>query len=262
MFKYFFSCLFFLPLCLLGQEQFQLTAPILKYPSIFFSQKTYVSMEFAYPNTEIHFTNNHKNPTLTDPIYKKPILIQNNFTTIQAKVFGNGFMPSDIAAVTLIKDGKKILKTEHTTPHPKYAAAGHMALFDLKGGSINIGSNTWLGYDCDTVKIALTLTKPETVNALLFNFLQHENAWIFLPDEISIQWYNPQLNAYQFFGKLSIESVVQAVGAHCKYKLVNTKRKVLTDKFLIHILVKKQIPDWHPAKGSHAWMFIDEIKVY
>jgi hypothetical protein len=28
------------------------------------------------------------------------------------------------------------------------------------------------------------------------------------------------------------------------------------------LLPLKIIPAWHPAKGNHAWLFIDEIKVY
>jgi hypothetical protein len=44
--------------------------------------------------------------------------------------------------------------------------------------------------------------------------------------------------------------------------MVNAMNNVITNKLLINIIVKKKIPDWHPAKGSHAWMFIDEIKVY
>jgi hypothetical protein len=256
------SVILLFPCGLFAQDSLQLTPPIIKYQSIFFSKKTQVELAFAYPNTTIHYTLNQEAPTIADPTYKKPIWVRDNLTTIKAKVFGNGYIASDIATATFIKEGKKISMIHQTEPHPKYAAAGPLALFDLKGGNVDIGTNTWLGYNCDTVKIQLSLSKSERVGKLLFNFLQNENAWIFLPEEISIQWYNQQLNTYQFFGKESIESKAQVNGANCNFKMVNAMNKVITDKFLINIVVKKKIPDWHPAKGSHAWMFIDEIKVY
>jgi hypothetical protein len=195
------SVILLFPCGLFAQDSLQLTPPIIKYNSIFFSKQTRVELAFAYPNTAIHYTLNQEEPTIADPIYKKPIRIQKNLTTLKAKVFGNPFLPSETVTATFIKDGKKISMIHRTEPHPKYAAAGPLALFDLKGGNVDVGTNTWLGYNCDTVKIELTIAKSQRVESLLFNFLQHENAWVFLPEEISIQWYNQQLNTYQFFGK-------------------------------------------------------------
>lgn len=262
MLKLISSVILLLPCCLFAQDSLQLTPPLIKYHSIFFLKKARVELAFAHPNTNIHYRLDQKEPSITDPVYQKPIWIRNNLTTIKAKVFGKGYAASDLATATFIKAGKKISMIHQTEPNPKYAAAGSLALFDLKGGNVDIGTNTWLGYNCDTVKIQLLLSKSERVGKLLFNFLQNESAWIFLPEEISIQWYNQQLNTYQFFGKELIESKAHVNGANCIFKMVSAMNNVITDKFLIDIVVKKQIPNWHPAKGSHAWMFIDEIKVY
>ncbi|HQS24815.1 MAG: hypothetical protein B7Y11_06800 [Sphingobacteriia bacterium 24-36-13] len=256
------SVILLFPCGLFAQDSLQLTPPIIKYHSIFFSKKIRVELAFAYPNTAIHYTLNQEAPTIADPVYKKPIWIRNNLTNIKAKVFGNGYVASEITTATFIQAGKKIESIVQTPPNPKYVGSGSNTLIDLKGGNTAIGASTWLGYNCDTVTLQLTLAKPQLISELLFNFLQNENAWIFLPEEISIQWYNQQLNAYQFFGKESIESKAQVNGANCNFKMVNAMNKVITNKFLINIVVKKTIPDWHPAKGSHAWMFIDEIKVY
>ncbi len=251
-----------LPCSLFAQDSLQLTPPILKYPSIFFSNKTYLAMEFAYPNTAIHYTLNQKEPTIVDPIYKKPIRIQNNLTTIKAKVFGDPFIPSETASATFIQEGKKIESIVHTPPNPKYVGSGSNTLIDLKGGNTAIGAATWLGYNCDTVTLQLTLAKPQLISELLFNFLQSENAWIFLPDQIMVQWYNHPKGAYEFLGKEIIADAPYTQGSSCNFQVIKVADKVMTKQLLIQILVKKSIPDWHPAKGSHAWMFIDEIKVY
>lgn len=262
MLKLISSVILLLPCCLYAQDSLQLTPPLIKYHSIFFSKKIRVELAFAHPNTTIHYTLNEQVPTIADPIYKKPIRIQNNLTTIKAKVFGDSFLPSETATATFIQAGKKIESIEQTPPNPKYVGSGSNTLIDLKGGNTAIGASTWLGYNCDTVKIELTLTKPQWIESLLFNFLQNESAWIFLPDEISVKWYNDQIGKFELLGKEMIDDAPQTTGSNCNYRVIKVADKVLTNQLLIHIMVKKRIPDWHPAKGSHAWMFIDEIKVY
>jgi len=251
-----------LPCSLFAQDSIQLTPPLIKYNSIFFSKKTDVELAFAYPNTTIHYTLNQEEPTIASPIYKKPIRIQNNLTTIKAKVFGDPFIPSETASATFIQEGKKIVSIVQTPPNPKYVGSGSNTLIDLKGGNTAIGAATWLGYNCDTVTLQLTLAKSQLISELLFNFLQSENAWIFLPDQILVQWYNDQIGQYELLGKEMIDDAPQTTGSTCNYRVIKVADKVMTSQLLIHILVKKSIPDWHPAKGSHAWMFIDEIKVY
>lgn len=256
------SVIFLFPCGLFAQDSIQFTPPLIKYHSIFFSKKTQVELAFAYPNTAIHYTLNEQVPTITDPVYKKPIWVRDNLTTIKAKVFGDSFLPSETVTATFIQAGKKIESIVQTPPNPKYVGSGSNTLIDLKGGNTAIGASTWLGYNCDTVTLQLTLAKSQLISELLFNFLQSENAWIFLPDQILVHWYNDQIGKYELFKKEIIDDTPQTTGSNCNYQVIKVADKVLTNQLLIHILVKKRIPDWHPAKGSHAWMFIDEIKVY
>lgn len=118
MMKYYILLLLLsLPISILAQDVFRLAPPILKYNSIFFTNETAVELKFAQSETTVHYTLNNSEPTLQDPIYTKPILIKNNFTTVKAKAFGKQFLPSYTVTVTFIKDGFAVQSLESTLPN-------------------------------------------------------------------------------------------------------------------------------------------------
>ena len=259
------SLLFFLcsiTCSLFAQDTFQLATPVLKYGSVFFAGKTNIAIKFAQSGTAVHYTLNGNEPTNKDPKYTKPISITNNLTAVKAKAFGKDFRSSETVAVTFIKDGKPIQSIIQTLANPKYPGNGAITLIDNKGGIGQSSSNTWMGYNCDTVLIQLNFARPQQVNKVLLDFLQNESGWIFLPEKIEVSWFDKNLNSFQKFGSIEINSDKETAGSHCAYKVVETTDKFSTNVIAIHMLVKKNMPAWHTAKGEHAWMFIDEIKVY
>ena len=254
--------LLFISNALFAQDTFQLAPPLLKYGSVFFRDKAIVEIKFAQSETEVRYTLNKEEPTINNPKYKIPINIKKNFATLKAKAFGSNFLPSETVAATFIKEGKAIQSIQQTTPNPKYPGSGANTLTDNKGGIEQLSSNTWMGYNCDSVTVILDLGKQQAINKVLLNFLQNESAWVFLPDEIIVKWFDKKTNRYQLFGKEKILTDKETSGSNCNYRIIGIKNKMETDKLLINIIVKKNIPFWHPAKGEHAWMFIDEIKIY
>jgi hypothetical protein len=247
---------------LFAQPIFQLAPPLLKYAGVFFANKTTVEMKFAESGTAVHYTLNNAEPTTQDPVYSNPITIKNNFSTVKAKAFGNNFYSSETVAVTFVKAGKAIQSVQQTTPDKKYPGSGTGTLVDNKGGIEQLSSNTWMGYNCDTVTVALQFKKPQKIDKVLFSLLQNESSWIFLPDVVIVDWYDKMANNFKPFAREEFITEMETQGSHCCLQVVTAKNKITTDKILISILVKKSIPAWHPAKGEHAWMFIDEVKVY
>jgi hypothetical protein len=247
---------------LFAQDTFQLAPPLLKYGSIFFADKTDLAIKFAQRGTAVHYTINGNEPSARDTKYKKPISITDNFTTVKAKAFGNNFHPSATVAVTFIKDGKPIRSVEQTTANEKYPGSGAATLIDNKGGNVQTSSNTWMGYNCDTVNITVNLQKKETVNSVLLDLLQNEDGWIFLPEQILLYWYDKKSNSFFPFGKEVLFMEEPTPGANCNYRIINSKQNIKTSKILIRLCLVRNMPAWHTNKGEHAWMFIDEIKVY
>ena len=245
-----------------AQISFQLASPLLKYSSIFFREEAVAEIRFEQPGTTIHYTLDAKEPTVDDPVYAKPLVLKNNFATLKAKAFGQDFLPSETVAVTFIKDGKKIKTIESTKADPNYPGNGAPSLTDNKGGIEQQNSNTWLGYNCDTVSVHIEMEKSQPVEQVLLDFLQNEESWIFLPEQVLVYGFDKKTNRFLVVGQQVAASDKGTPGSRCTYQLITTKENLVTDRLLINIVVKKTIPEWHPARGQHAWMFVDEIKIY
>ena len=247
---------------LFAQEPYQLAPPLLKYGSVFFTDMATIKIKFAQQGTSVIYTLNNQEPTKSDAVYTVPINVSKNLTTLKAKAVGKNFLPSATVAATFIREGEKVRSVQYTLPDAKYPGSGSNVLIDNKGGMLPLSSSTWMGYQCDTVTITMDMGKQASVKEVLLNFLQSESSWIFLPEQIIVYWFDEKTKSFQTFGKELISSDKETPGTRCNYQMITAKNEVRTNKILINILVTKTIPQWHAAKGEHAWMFIDEIKVY
>ena len=243
-----------------SQPSFQLAPPLVKYKSAFFSGTTSFEVIFNQPGAEIRYTLNGNEPTENDLLYSKPVPITKR-TQVKVKVFGKDLLPSETVNAQFIKDGKQVRQVTFSKPNEYYAKSKADILHDNIGGLINYRTGSWLGYDSDTVTIDINLKKKETINTVLISLLQDENAWIFLPEQILVYYYNDKQKAFVPAGKEIF--VHETPGPkECHFREITATKKIKTDKLKLVLLPLKKIPDWHPGKGNHGWLFIDEIKVY
>lgn len=73
-------------------------------------------------------------------------------------------------------------------------------MIDNNGGINQLGSDTWMGFNGDTVAIVMNLEKEQTINKVLFDFLQSESSWIFIPEKIIVRWFDSASNSFKDFG--------------------------------------------------------------
>lgn len=243
-----------------GQPLFQLAPPMLKYKSAFFSGTTSFEVIFNQPGAEVRYTLNGNEPTENDLRYSAPVPITKR-TQVKVKAFGKDLLPSETISAQFIKDGKEISQVVFSKPNEYYAKNKADILNDNNGGILNYRSGGWLGYDSDTVTIDVHLKKKETINKVLINLLQDENAWIFLPEQILVYYYNDKQKAFVPAGK---ETFVHETPdpKECNLREIIPVQKIKTDKLKLVLMPLKKLPDWHQGKGNHGWLFIDEIKVY
>lgn len=252
--------LFFYNCC--AQQTFQLAPPMLKYHSVFFTTSEKVSMQFAQRGTKIFFTLNGKEPTQNDSYYNKPIEIRKSFTTLKAKVFGDGFLPSEPISVTFIKDGLKIKSVEATEPNEKYSGSGPQTLFDNEGGVANNQSKNFMGYQTDSVVINVSLEKKQKITSVLLDFLRDYGSWVFLPQSIRVYYFDDIKNEFRLLAEKEIVADSSQQSSAIVFEILNTNKKVLSNKIKIVMKPVSSIPYWHSGRGQHGWMFIDEIKIY
>lgn len=247
---------------LCAQDSYQLAPPLVRYASVFFRKNTRVEIKFAQQGAAVYYTTDGTEPTENSNYYTKPVLISRGLTVLKVKAFGKNFLPSVTDSFVFIRDGLPVSSIVYTSPDAKYPGNGKNALTDNKGGNNLFSSHTWLGFDCDTVHVMLTLKRKQPVQSVLVNLLQNEASWIFLPDKITARYYDETAGEFLPFAEETIASVKETPGSHCVYRLLSSAEKKLTHRISLQLLVKRFIPDWHTGKGSHAWMFMDEIKLY
>jgi hypothetical protein len=219
-------------------------------------------MAFAEPNTQIRYTLNGQEPTEKSPIYTRPLSFNRNFTTIKARVFSKIYAPSEVVEVTFIKDGLPIKSVESTPPNPKYTGTGTAGLIDNLGGNAGYSSNTWLGFQSDTVEVVLNLTKKETVKKVLIDMLQDFGSWIFLPEHVEAFYFNTAKNQFLPFANRAFNQEKETTSSFCTPSVLEAKTAFNTNKIKLKFHLLKSIPAWHAGKGQKSWIFIDEIKVY
>ena len=251
--------LFLVQSCL-SQTTFQLAPPMLKYKSAFFTSITSFEVIFNQPGAEVRYTLNGNEPTANDLLYSTPISITKR-TQVKVKNFGNNFLPSETVSATFVKDGKAIHQIQFSKPNESYIKSKADILNDNIGGITNYRRGTWLEYDNDTVTIEIDLIIKETINTILISLLQDENSWIFLPEQILVYNYNYKKKTFVAIGKEEFTHSTPGPEQN-NIREIKLFQKIKSDKLKLVLLPLKKIPDWHPGKGNHGWLFIDEIKVY
>lgn len=257
-----FCLLLLLPFAAGAQDIFELAPPLIRASSVFFDKWVKAEIKFGQPGATVHYTIDGTEPTEKSSPYKGPVLIRKNLAVLKAKAFGDGFTPSTTVSAVFIKSGLPIKNAVFTLPDSRYPGDGANALTDSRGGDNLLSANTWVGYYCDTVNVLLTLEKKQPVKSILINFLQNESSWVFLPEKITVEYLNDKTKDFDLVTEEIISAENGTPGSNCVYRLLQLPGKIMTDKLKIHLFVLKLIPTWHDAKGSHAWMFMDEIKVY
>lgn len=251
-----------LVVCGISQQVFQLAPPNIKFNSVFFKTRASVELSFAQAGTVIHYTTNNQQPDEDAPVYKQPLVISKNFTTIKARVFGKDFLPSETVQATFIKDGLPVKSVTYSLPHESYRGEGENTLMDNKGGMPSYLSKTWLGFRQDTVTIIISLNKKQAVSSVLFNLLQDYSSWVFFPSRVeafsSVNANIPMIKQ----GEILFTADKNLDADVCRPFAINFKKKIITNVIKLQLYLLKQIPDWHPGKGQSSWIFIDEVKLY
>jgi Fn3 associated len=240
----------------------QLAPPLLKYQSIFFKNTASFQLKFNQAGTQIYYTLNNRQPTIKDMVYSKPIQIKKRLVTVKAMVAGAGFLNSEIVLANFVKDGLKIKSVQQTQSNPRFPGNGINTLIDNEGGLTDLNSNTWLGYQQDSVEINIVMETRQQLSTVLFNFLQNHDKWIFLPGQIQVFYFDERKQLFQLMAASVFSANEIVSGATCKQISITAPKKVSTGKIKILMKGVKSIPEMHPGRGLPGWLFIDEIKCY
>ncbi len=141
----------------------------------------------------------------------------------------------------------------------RYPGGGDGALTDgIRAGPDYLDS-AWQGFWQDDLVATIDLGKPTAVQEVALGCLQQTVAGIFLPREVKVE--------------ISADGKVFRELATAKHDVPLRDEGPLTHRFTVNVATTDarfvrvtarnvgQIPEFSPARGEKAWLFVDEIEV-
>jgi len=141
-----------------------------------------------------------------------------------------------------------------------YAASGDKAVIDGLRGTTNFRDGNWQGYSGKDFTATLSFNEIQKVDSVLSSFFQYNLSWIFIPTKITV-YTSIDGKSYYNRAELIPEVLASAEGEFFQ-EFVMTFPEVEAKYIKIKAENYGVCPDWHPAAGSDAWLFVDEVRVY
>lgn len=241
-----------------SSASFRLAAPQLNADSVLFKNSSEVSLQFAFPGSQIRYSLNEGDVTKNSDIYTGSFKLFRS-TFIKAKAFHPDFKPSDQTELQLLhikNDIHDATISIKPAPYSNYAGNGSNALVDMQKGTIQFrDGKKWLGFQSGTVGIDLKFNKEKAFSKVVLSTLLDQNAWIFLPKRVTVFSGNHEI------GSVDIEKADEKQSTKLKFIEIPVKPDSYPGIRLVVYSLDK-IPEWHQGKGTQAWLFIDELLIH
>ena len=182
----------------------------------------------------------------------------NATTTLHARAFKNEKPYGDLEQELIkhIGTGKKV---QYTIPYNRhYKGTGDYNLTDGLLGSIeNFRDGYYQGFSGTDMEVIIDLDKIITFSEIKTTFFQYYLSWIVLPTSVS---YSVSDDGENFNKIETIENEVSLMQeGKFKHDFVWEAKKRRGRYIKVSAKNVGKLPEKHPAAGSDAWIFIDEI---
>ena len=189
--------------------------------------------------------------------YTTPFWV-NATTTLKARAFKNE-KPHGEFEQELIKHIGTGKKVQYTIPYNRnYKGTGDYNLTDGLLGSIeNFRDGYYQGFSGTDMEVIIDLDKTITFSEIKTTFFQYYLSWIVLPTSVS---YSVSDDGQNFNKIETIENEVPLMQeGKFKHDFVWEAKKRKGRYIKVSAKNVGKLPEKHPAAGSDAWIFIDEI---
>jgi len=249
-----------------GEENYPIqrieSASLIPVPWVISDGKTFSSMltiTMGHLDKEavITYTSNNQEPTLASTRYVEPFQIDRT-TKLKVKAFKFAQSSGTVEAEFFKIAGGRTL-TLANKYDAQYHAGGVNALIDNIKGNSDFRTGAWQGFLGDDLISFIDLGKQQLVKRIEIGFLQDQNAWIFMPQNVEFQ---VSLDGEQFE---SVGKIYNNVSERENGGVVKRFSKKIDNQLVRYVKViglnRGTCPNWHIGKGEPAWIFADEIVV-
>ena len=239
----------------------KLTSPVIQNEEQIIVSSIPLKLKHYINGTTIRYTIDGTEPdSLSSPVYTKEVDI-NSEITVKAKAYKPGWISSDVVQQHFFKstyrpDSAVLLKPADE----KYKASGAKTIIDLEKSELDFANGKWLGFRKNAMEAELFFAKPVEASSITFSFFQDVGGYVFPPASVEV-WGGVNETNMKLLSKVNPKQPgkestnKENLAVQCGF----SRREVKYIKFLLKPVAK--LPDWHPAKGDKAWIFIDEVFV-
>lgn len=233
----------------------ELAPPKMEFASTFFRKEMPVSVSYNLSQTQLFYQlGDGAQLALEDG---QVVLTESGKLSVFAKK--EGWEDSPVVEQVFIKVADNHLGQTKLRFDPKgdYKGKGTSTLFDLKKGSENFRDGNWLGFGGDDLLVDIELAESRELKKVFISTLDDIGSWIFPPVALEV-WGG---NAPDKLTKLQELNLQQPEGPEPKHMAIHELAFDAQKLRYIRVRAKNYgtLPDWHPGKGTPAWLFIDEI---
>jgi len=190
--------------------------------------------------------------------YSESFFVSNS-VLVEARGFKNGKPYGEYkqSVNKHIANGKKV---SYAVPFsPNYPAKEELTLTDgLVGSNTKFRDGHWQGFYGESLDVLIDLEEEQTINTIDVGCFQYNLSWILMPKSIRIYSSDDGINFEKLVSFQNTISPQKEGQFRHQYSLLCSARtryiRLVAENFGI-------LPDWHPAAGSQAWLFVDEIMI-
>lgn len=205
----------------------------------------------------IYYTLDGSEPTENSALYKSAIPVDRSMQ-IRACVYRDGKQTKTLKQdYSFNKATLKPIKL-NTKSYHDYTFEGASILNDGLCGEKNYRSGYWIGFNNEDLSATIDMLKTTEVDVVGVGALVSTADWVFRPASIRIAVSDDgkEFKTIKEEKLLNAESDVFDIERY-----LVTFEPVQTRFVRVELQSLKQIPDWHPAKGKPAFLFVDEISI-
>ncbi len=234
--------------------RFQLAAPQVQVDSMLFTESASLSLELDQPGVEIYFAIDQEEVSREDTRYEGQVeLTKSSYVSVRA--FHPDFEESDIRKVEVrkLRDFSDARVTLSEQPVDRYSGSGPQGLVDMIKGGANFGSDAWMGFQTEALRIKLSWDQSQEIRSVTISTLDNHGSWIFSPVEFEARVPGKASVHQEFDGPSS------PAAASMDFVAIDFPVPVETNTLELDIFPLQAIPEWHDGRGTTPWLFIDEI---
>ncbi len=224
-----------------------------------FKESTTVSLASLLPGAELYYTLDGSKPSAgASKQYRKPIFLDRS-ATIKAIAAAPGFPESHVLTARFHKISTKRTIRLDSTYAPQYSGGGDTALIDGLRGGRDFRTGTWQGYEGSHLEAVIDLGESQKITQLAVGFLQDNNAWIFMPEQVEY-FISADGKDFQPVALVKNDIPHRREGTIIKnFTAVFSSREARYVKVFARSI--ETCPSWHKGAGHKSWIFADEICV-